>query len=987
MLAETLIVVFSSFYMKKYLLSIVSLISLLNLSAQATLVEKVEPKAGSLQIPYSKYVLSNGLTLIVSEDHSDPVAHINVTYHVGSARETPGKSGFAHFFEHMLFQGSKHVADEEHFKIIKEYGGDVNGNTTRDRTVYIETFPSNFTETALWMEADRMGFFLEGFTQKKFENQRATVKNEKDERYDAPYGFLMEVKDQELYPSDHPYSWSTIGFVDDLDRADSSDLHNFFLRWYGPNNAAIIVSGDVNTEDVVKWTQKYFGGIPPGKPVKKKRVRPVVLSNDKVKTVSDPNAYLPLMYISYVGVPVFHEDEAALDMLTYLMGSTQSSPLYKSFVDNELALQVQASNNPLSAINHELSGEISFTMVGYPWSDMFKMRDQLKVVIDSFEYNNFSDEDLQRAKNNILSSFSNGFELASSKANYLSLFWYLDQKNDSNQMYNLPDEVARYKNVTREDIMRVYKKYIKGKYSSAINVQPYKAPKGEKAEKYKSFNPNANYEGSAAMELEYRGLEKRVVNDNFDRSKRPVPGSPKPVVVPQTIEIPLKNNIKALGTKFEESSRVVVLIGIEGGKLHENGKDVPWGTADMLAMALEYGTKTKTPQELEKEMERLGSSISFNASSTSISMVINCEKENLDATIELAREMLFEPRWDEKEFKKGKKRVVESAKSGLNNRSAGLSNVWNRLRYNESPLGKYVGADEYAKVEKEDLKKYYETYFHPDLAKAIIVGPLSQEEMRKSLSFLESWPKNGPAPVVPKPEMAADFNTSQIFGVEYIDAEQSDIILGFRSLPYDYNGDFYKNNIMNFVLGGNFNSRLNLKIREDKGWTYGIRGGFSSSYKDLPGYYTVSAGVKAEATDSAINEILWMLKDFKENGLTDEEFDFTKKALLSSEALDYESMFQKAGFIQNIISRNLPYDYPQQQSKILQNITKQELNDLAKKYMELDKMVVVVSGDMLLLQDRLSALGLGKIQLLNKDGSGKFKYLKSGKTKHIKNWN
>ena len=972
--------------MKKSLLSVLSFFTAVTVFSQATLIEKVDPQPGSLVIPYSKYLLSNGLTLIVSEDHSDPVAHINVTYHVGSARETPGKSGFAHFFEHMLFQGSKHIADEEHFKIIKEYGGDVNGNTTRDRTVYIETFPSNFTETALWMEADRMGFFLEGFTQKKFENQRATVKNEKDERYDAPYGFLMEVKDQELYPSDHPYSWSTIGFVDDLDRADSSDLRNFFLRWYGPNNAAIIVTGDVNTDDVVKWTQKYFGGIPPGKPVKKKRIRPVQLKEDKVKSVSDPNAYLPLTYITYVGVPAFHEDEAALDMLTYLLGSTQSSPLYKNFVDNELALQVQASNNPLSAINHELAGEISFTLVGYPWSDMYKMRDRLKVIIDSFEYKNFSDEDLMRAKTNILSNYSNRFELASSKANYISNFWYLDLKNDSNKMYNLPDDVMRYKNVTREDIMRVYKKYIKGKYSSAINVQPYKVPKGEKAEKYKSFNPNANYQGSAAMELEYKGLDLRVVNDNFDRSIRPEPSAPKSVSIPNAFETKLNNGIRVLGTRFDETSRVLALINIEGGRLFENGKDIPWGTADMLALALGNGTKNKTPEQLENEMEKLGASISFNSNKTGMSVYISCEKDKLDATVALAKEMMFEPRWDEKEFKKGKNRVIESARSGLSNRSQGLSNVWNRLRFNESPLGKYVGADEFAKVDISDVKNYYDKYFHPSLANAIVVGALSETEIVESLSFLENWKGNDEKPVITKPEMAQDFNTSQVFGVEYVDAEQSDIIIGFRSLPYDYKGDFYKNNIMNFALGGNFNSRLNLKIREDKGWTYGIRGGFSANYKDLPGFYTISAGVKAEATDSAINEILWMLKDFKENGLTDEEFDFTKKALLASEALDYESLFQKAGYISNILNRDLPKDYAQQQSQILKNITKDELNALAKKNIDLDKLIVVVSGDMLLLKDRLNELGLGDVQVLEKDGSGKVKYLKTGKTKHIKNW-
>ena len=571
----------------------------LPLFSQATLIEKVEAQEGKLVIPYEKYLLSNGLTLIVSEDHSDPVTHINVTYHVGSARETPGKSGFAHFFEHMLFQGSKHVADEEHFKIIKEYGGEVNGNTTRDRTVYVETFPSNFTETALWMEADRMGFFLEGFTQEKFENQRATVKNEKDQRYDVPYGFLMEVKDQELYPSDHPYSWSTIGFVDDLDRADSSDLKNFFLRWYAPNNACIIVVGDVNTKEVVDWTQKYFGGIPAGKKVRKKRLPPVRLTENKVKNYPDPNAYVPLTYITYPGVPVAHKDEAALDMLAYLLGNTQSSILYKKFIDNELALQVQASNNPMSIINHELAGEFSFTLVGYPWSDMFKLKDQLMAILNDFENNNFTDEDLKRAKQNILSSLSNGFEVASNKANNISNFWYLDLKSVDGTMYTMEDLAKTISAVSREDIMRVYRKYIKGKYSSTINIQPNKPAKGEKAEKYQSYNPNATFQGSAALALEYQGLRERVVTDNFDRSIRPEPKEVKPVTIPDVYNLTLSNGIKVMGTEYTETPRVLALLRMEGGRLFEDGKKIPWGTAELMTSSLEIGTANKTPEQLE----------------------------------------------------------------------------------------------------------------------------------------------------------------------------------------------------------------------------------------------------------------------------------------------------------------------------------------------------------------------------------------------------
>ena len=971
--------------MRKSILTVFALLASLPLFSQATLIEKVEAQEGKLVIPYEKYLLSNGLTLIVSEDHSDPVTHINVTYHVGSARETPGKSGFAHFFEHMLFQGSKHVADEEHFKIIKEYGGEVNGNTTRDRTVYVETFPSNFTETALWMEADRMGFFLEGFTQEKFENQRATVKNEKDQRYDVPYGFLMEVKDQELYPSDHPYSWSTIGFVDDLDRADSSDLKNFFLRWYAPNNACIIVVGDVNTKEVVDWTQKYFGGIPAGKKVRKKRLPPVRLTENKVKNYPDPNAYVPLTYITYPGVPVAHKDEAALDMLAYLLGNTQSSILYKKFIDNELALQVQASNNPMSIINHELAGEFSFTLVGYPWSDMFKLKDQLMAILNDFENNNFTDEDLKRAKQNILSSLSNGFEVASNKANNISNFWYLDLKSVDGTMYTMEDLAKTISAVSREDIMRVYRKYIKGKYSSTINIQPNKPAKGEKAEKYQSYNPNATFQGSAALALEYQGLRERVVTDNFDRSIRPEPKEVKPVTIPDVYNLTLSNGIKVMGTEYTETPRVLALLRMEGGRLFEDGKKIPWGTAELMTSSLEIGTANKTPEQLENEMEKLGARISFSSSNTGLSVYIGCEKQHLDATLALANEMLTQPRWDEEEFKKIRKRVVQGAQSALNNRGSGMRNAWRRLMYEESPLGVYVGAEDYDKISIEDCKKYFESYFKANNANLIFVGDLTKEEVKQKFAFLGNLPKSSDWNV-PMPELAEEFKTSQIFGVQYTDAEQSDIMLSFRSLPYDYNGDFFKNTVMNFVLGGNFNSRLNLKIREDKGWTYGIRGGFSSSYKNMPGFYTVSAGVKAEATDSAINEVLWLMDDFRKNGITDEEFEFTKNALLASQALDFESLSKKAGFMAQMAYRNLPMNYTEQQLEILKSLTKQDLNALAKKYLTLENMVIVVAGDMVLLEDRLEELGLGKLQILEKDGSGKVKRYKKGKTSHIKNW-
>jgi zinc protease len=659
------------------------------------------------------------------------------------------------------------------------------------------------------------------------------------------------------------------------------------------------------------------------------------------------------------------------------MGGTRNSTIYKKFVDAEWALQADASNNPLSMINHELAGEFSFTVVGYPYSDIPKLQRMLKSTIDSFGIVGFTDEDLDRAKTNILSNYSSGLEDVSTKANYLSAFWYLDAKNADGSSYNLENDANRYRSLTKADIMRVYERYIRNKFSSTVIITPAQVAEDAEKPKYQSVNPNAGFK-SAIAEAEYNGLTLRTIKDNFDRSQRPQPKAITSAKTPKVEKNVLANGLEIWSTYFDETPRVIVQLNIEGGRLLEDGKIVPKGTAELLASAMETGTALRTPTELEKEFEKLGVNIGFGANSTGTSITLSCEKEKLDAAVALLEEMMFKPRWDEAEFKKGKSRAKEGANSSLRNRSVGASNAWRRLMNGDNALGSSVLAEDYDKVSMAHCKAYYNANYAPNLTKMVVVGPLSAAEVDSKFAFLKQWEKKNV--IVPKPTPAVNVETPQLFGVKYTDADQSDIYVGFKSLPYDATGKFFQNSVMNFALAGNFNSRLNLNIREEKAWTYGIRGGFSSSYKDLPGTYTISAGVKARATDSAIVEIIDELVRYKNNGITDEEFAFTKSALVASEALEYESIGQKAGYILQMANRNLPVDYADQQLRVLQSMTKEQVNSLAKEQLNLDNMVVVVAGDLLEVQPKLETLGLGKMQVLEPTGAGKIKYLKAGST-------
>lgn len=461
--------------------------------AQTKLVEKVTQKGSEIVIPYEKYVLPNGLTLIIHEDHSDPVVHVDVTYHVGSGREEIGKSGFAHFFEHMMFQGSDNVGDEQHFKIVTEAGGTLNGTTNTDRTNYFETVPSNQLEKMIWLEADRMGFLLDAVTQRKFEIQRETVKNERGQNYDnRPYGLVQETINKNLYPYGHPYSWLTIGYIEDLNRVNVNDLKNFFLRWYGPNNATLTVGGDVKPADVVKLVEKYFGSIPKGPEVKDMTLPAPVLEGDRFVTLVDNYARIPQLTFTYPTVPLFHEDEPALDALAEIMGQGKNSVFYQEIVKTQKALNASAFST-----NSELAGTFRLSLTPTPGTSLADSKKLIDEAVKVFETRGVTDEDIEKFKGSFEAQFVNGLQSVSGKVSQLAYFQtFADNPN------RIGVELARYNKVTKQDVLRVYEKYVKGKPAVILSV----VPKGQETNVVAAENYKVDQSNYKAPDYGYAGL-------------------------------------------------------------------------------------------------------------------------------------------------------------------------------------------------------------------------------------------------------------------------------------------------------------------------------------------------------------------------------------------------------------------------------------------------------------------------------------------------
>lgn len=914
-------------------------------------IDKAEPY--NLSIQHEKYQLANGLTVILHQDNSAPIVRVDVSYHVGSAREEAGKTGFAHFFEHMMFQGSKHVGDQQFFKIINEAGGELNGTTGKDQTKYYETVPSNQLEKVLWLEADRMGFLLEAVDQRKFEIQRATVKNERAQRMEnRPYGLVAERNSEALFPREHPYSWQPIGYVEDLNRVSVDDLKAFFLRWYGPNNAVLTIGGDIEVEQTKAWVEQYFGPIIAGPEVEDAKPEIFSLAEHRYLTLED-RITTPLLYISYPTVYLGHEDEAPLDIFSEILGGGKSSLLYKNLVATGLASSAGASH---------YCRELACTLAIWAKpSDAAKvslsqLEQQVDASIAEFQQRGVSKEDVERVHSAFEASYLYSLETVSGRVDHLAFGELFEQ--EPNYMNHA---LKKIKSVDEPAVNKAVGQYITDKGRVVLSVVPQS--QAQMAAAPDNFT-------IAERQLEHintvdpDSLAYRFVEDSFDRSIQPPAGKAPEVKLPNLWQATLgkEQSISVMGSYSEQAPTVSIVIDFVGGTVAES--EEYFGISRLTAALLNQSSKSRTVSQISDDLDRLGSQIHFSSALEHNRLEIKSLVKNLEPTLAIVKERLFNPAFDEGEFEREKAKQIQAIKQNYNKPQWQGTMAFQKIIYgSDSRLreSSYGNEASVTAITLEDVKAYYQQYYHPSKSSIAVVGQLDKQQSLQALSFLVKWQNDVQGPSELSLSAQKSLPPSKIYLLHKENAPQSVIQMGFLSEAYDATGTYFKLNLMNFNLGGNFNSRINQNLREDKGFTYGASSGFSG-FKDF-GVFMASADVKEAHTGESIAEFLKELNEFQQHGPTVQELEYLKQAFSQGEALSYVTPEQKSYFLQNLQRYQLQANYVHQQNEITANITLKELKELAQQYLKLDELQIIVVGDRAKVLPQLEALNLPIVEL------------------------
>ena len=918
-------------------------VSIAPLTAQAPAA-----KSAPLQIPelkFERYKLDNGLEVILSEDHRLPLVSVNLWYHVGAVNETAGRTGFAHLFEHMMFEGSKHVPSSYHAHYLEAAGAtDFNGTTSFDRTNYYETLPSNQLELALWLESDRMGYLPDKLDQANLSNQQDVVRNERRQSYEnAPYGIAQEAVFHELFPKEHPYYPMVIGSHADIQAAKLEDVRSFFKLYYAPNNASLAIVGDFDSAKVRQLVERYFGPLKRGPEVPRVKVTTPPVTSER-RTVVHDNVQLPRVYLAWLTSPIFKPGDAEADITADALGGGKSSRLYKKLVyEKQLALEVEAEQNSLM-----LASIFEIQATARPGVKPEDLEKAIEDELEGFRNSGPTPEELKRAQNGIETRTIAGLEMFNGVADLL---------NNYNHYLGTPDflaaDIARYENATTDAVQAFAQQQLKPSEGVVVYCVPGKQDLGPEV-----ATPQAEAKGTAKAGGE------PVNEDAAWREKSPAPGPERPLHLPVPEEFKLSNGLTVYYNERPGLPLVAASLVLRRGS-GANPIDRP-GLASFTARMLQQGTSTRSALQIADRAADLGTTVSTRATIDSSRIGSECLTRNFPDVLELLSDLTLRPSFPDAEINRVRSERLAALVHEKDQPFSVASRVASAALYGPKYTYGYpeIGTSESLKaINRDDLLHFWQQNYLPNEAALVVTGNIKLSELKPLLEKqFGGWkPGNSPTPNMGTREPT----DAKLILVDRPDSPQTAMFF-FSGGPARSTPDYPQIEVMNADLGGLFSSRINMNLREEHGYTYGAESFFS--YHVDPGAFIVSSAVRTDATAAATTEVFKELRRMRDTLMTPDELRLARDASAQSLPGRFETGAETAGTFTELYVYQLPLDYFSLLPARLSAVTAEQAQAAAQKYIQPDKITVVTVGDLAKIEADMKKLNLGKTEIRDADG-------------------
>jgi zinc protease len=902
------------------------------------------------QIKFEKYTLKNGLDVILYEDHRLPLVAVNIWYHVGPANERQGRTGFAHLFEHMMFEGSKHVGPKAHFRYLEAAGAsDINGTTEFDRTNYFETLPSNQLELALWLESDRMGYLLGTLDREKLANQRDVVRNERRQSVENnPYGLVEEGLFHQIFPKQHPYYADVIGSHEDVEAARLDDVRDFFRQYYCPNNASLVISGDFEGPQAKAMVEKYFGSIPKGADVPKINAATPPIKAERRTTVTD-QVELPRVYMAWLTDPIYKPGDAEATLLAQLLGGGKSSRLYKKLVyEKQIAQDVEVQNQSLM-----LGSVFEITATAKPGVKPEELEQAINDEMAKLRADGPTQAELDRARNVIETRIIGGLERLGGFGGVA------DRLNQYNHYLGdpgyLPKDIERYNRASVADLKRIADQ----KLAASARVVVYGVP-GKKV----IDDPPRTKEDEEAKPKETAAMTGTMPDEAW-RANAPQPAAESHLKLPVPTSFKLANGLTVLLVEQHKlpvvSAHLVVLTGSDVNPVNRPG------LASFTAAMLPEGTTHRSAPQIADDAAQIGAAVRANSSSDASSVAIRTLKQNADAAFDLLSDVALNPKFEQAEIDRIRKQRQTSILQ-LHDEPVQLAlGVFLRVTYGgDNPYGyRELGTEESNKIiSRDEMMKFWQEGYVPGNSALVLAGDLTPTEAKElAEKYFGNWKGSGSKHQPP----TVTIKTSRtIYLIDKPGAPQTLVLVGGLGVPRS-SPDYVPIEVMNNALGGLFSSRINMNLREEHGYTYG---GFSIFlYRRGPGLFAAGGAIRTDVTAPAVTETFKELGRIGSAPLSAEELKFAKDAFSRSLAGLFESSESTAGTVGQLFVFDLPPDYYSQLPAQIDAVTAADVQRVATAYIHPESSIVVAAGDRAKIEPELQKLSLGSIEVRDYEGN------------------